>query len=110
MRRHSATVIAPNPAARASGHWVDDSAIVTRPACDDAVVELDVRTTGSIQVRLLWHSASGRTWVEVTPLGPGERFYVEAASSLARTVFWHPYAYRNRPMVNFGRTQTAVDR
>jgi hypothetical protein len=38
--------------------------------------------------------------VEVTPLGPGERFDVEAAPSLARTVFWHPYAYRNLPLSN----------
>jgi hypothetical protein len=98
MRRHSSTAIAAISAAPVGGRLVDnDDATIDWPAYDDANVELDARATGSIQVRLLWHSGSGRTWVEVTPLGLGERFYVEAAPSVARTVFWHPYAYRNRP-------------
>jgi hypothetical protein len=110
MRTHSSRAITTTPAAQVGGRRVDDASIDTGPTFGDAIVELDVRTTGSIQVRLLWHSCSGRTWVEVTPLGPGERFYVEMAASLARTVFWHPYAYRNRRIATSGRTQTTVDR
>jgi hypothetical protein len=110
MRRRFSTATAPTPAAYVGGRRVDDEANITWPTCDEADVELDARATGSSQVRLLWHRCSGRTWVEVTPHGPGERFQVEAAPSLARTVFWHPYAYRNRPMVNFGRAETTVNR
>jgi hypothetical protein len=110
MRRHSSTAIPPTSAALVSGRQVDDQATITWPAHHDANVELDARTTSSVQVRLLWHSGSGRTWVEVTPIEHGERFYVEAAPSLARTVFWHPYAYRNRPMADFGLVQTTVKR
>jgi hypothetical protein len=98
MRRRRPTAVAPTPAA--GGRRIDDETNFSWPSCDEEDVELDARTTGSLVVRLLWHSCSGRTWVEVTPLGPGERFHVEAAPSLARTVFWHPYAYRNRPMAN----------
>jgi hypothetical protein len=110
MRRHFSTAIAPTRVAHVGRRRVDDGANIAWPTCDEADVELDARTTGSIQVRLLWHSCSGRTWVEVTPLGPGDRFQVEAAPSLARTVFWHPYAYRNRPIANFGPAQTTVSR
>jgi hypothetical protein len=111
MRKHGSTAIAPTSVAPVGGHRVDDDdANITWPGSDDANVELDARTTGSIRVRLLWHSCSGRTWVEVTPLGFGERFYVEAAPSLARTVFWHPYAYRDRPTANFGRAQATGNR
>jgi hypothetical protein len=110
MRKHSSTAIAPTPGAHVTGAGIDKAASVTWPTHGDADVELDARTTGSIRVRLLWHSSSGRTWVEVTPIGPGERFHVEAAPSIARTVFWHPYAYRNRSMGNLDRMHTTVYR
>jgi hypothetical protein len=106
MRRRRSTAVAPTTARDAGGHSVDDDTNFSWPTCEPDV-ELDARTTGSIQVRLLWRSRSGRTWVEVTPLGPGERFDVEAAPSLARTVFWHPYAYRNQPLTNSAARTTA---
>lgn len=110
MRRHCSPAITPDPAAYVGGRRVTDEAIINWPTCHDADVELDARTAGSVQVRLLWRSSSGRTWVEVTPLGEGERFHVEAAPSLARAVFWHPYAYRNRPMAHADGAHLTADR
>jgi hypothetical protein len=108
-RRSTAAAPMPTPVVDAGvRRVVHDDANIAWPTCDEADVELDARTTGSIQVRLLWHSCSGRTWVEVTLPGSGERFQVEAAPSLARTVFWHPYADHNGPMSNFGRARPAV--
>jgi hypothetical protein len=109
MRRHSSTALASTSTEPVGGRRFDEESTITWPAYDDANIELDARSTGSIQVRLLWHSGSGRTWVEVTPFGRGERFYVEAAPSIARNVFWHPYAYRDRSTANFDRASTTVD-
>jgi hypothetical protein len=100
MRWRRSTAVAATTVADTGSRLVDDEANFSWTTCHEPDVELDARTTGSIHVRLLWDSSSGRTWVEVTPLGVGERFDVEAAPSLARSVFWHPYAYRNRPMAN----------
>jgi hypothetical protein len=86
MRRSSSTAIAPTSVTQVGDGQIDEETTIVWPAHDDANVELDARTTGSAQVRLLWHSCSGRTWVEVTPLDTGEQFYVDAAPPLARTV------------------------
>jgi hypothetical protein len=108
MRKRRSTAIAPTLDTDSGSRLADDDPSFSWPTGDGPDVELDARTAGSIQVRLLWRSCSGRTWVEVTPFGPGERFDVEAAPSLARTVFWHPYAYRNRPMAD-SVARTTVD-
>ena len=64
-----------------------------RTTTERAVRELDRRTGGGIDVRLLWSSQTNRVTVAVHDERSGECFELEVNSADALTAFHHPYAY-----------------
>ena len=60
--------------------------------------ELDRRSGGGIDVRLLWNSRTGRLYVVVVDAQRDDDFRVAVAAGDALEAFHHPYAYRrSRP-------------
>jgi hypothetical protein len=59
----------------------------------DALIELDSRMSGGVQVTLLWHRLENSIWVEVMNWETDERFTVATPPERALEVFMHPFAY-----------------
>jgi hypothetical protein len=57
------------------------------------LTELDHRSSGGIDVFLLWSRATNRLLVAVDDTRSGERFEVQAPAEKALDVFLHPFAY-----------------
>jgi hypothetical protein len=56
--------------------------------------ELNSRTVGGLQVRLLWSKDDGRVWVAVTDTRTGDCFRLDVLDAERPVdVFQHPYAY-----------------
>jgi hypothetical protein len=70
---------------------------MTNTTSDIAIRELDHRSSGGIDVRLLWNSISDQVLVAVRDLRTFESFELEVAPGDALLAFRHPYAYANHP-------------
>jgi YD repeat-containing protein len=58
------------------------------------IIELDIRTTDGIDVRLLWDKSENRLSVTASDVRSGETVEVEVRDhERALDVFHHPYAY-----------------
>jgi hypothetical protein len=55
--------------------------------------ELDHRNNDGIDVRLLWHSVTGRVSIAVVDERSGESLAFEVAATDALAAFHHPFAY-----------------
>jgi hypothetical protein len=59
--------------------------------------ELDHRTSGGVDVRLLWNQRENRVYVAVNDTKSDEAFTVEVrADERAMDIFHHPFAYAHR--------------
>jgi hypothetical protein len=58
-----------------------------------AVVELDYRSSGNIDVTLFWDPDDGSVVVQVIDWATQEDFSVSVEPGKARDAFTHPYAY-----------------
>ena len=60
----------------------------------DDIIELDIRRTDGIEVRMLWHGAENRVTVTAFDTRSGEAVEVAVRDhERALDVFHHPYAY-----------------
>ena len=55
--------------------------------------ELDARTTGGVDVRLLWQETSNSVCVQVLDRRTGDEFLVGVDGADALDAFKHPFAY-----------------
>ena len=62
----------------------------------DGTVEIDFRTSGGIDVALLWHRHTNSVSVSVSDTRTGDRFAVPVSPETALDAFHHPYAYHAR--------------
>lgn len=58
--------------------------------------ELARRRSGTDEIRLLWHPASGRVELAVCDVATGASFRLDVPPDNAIDVFYHPYAYATR--------------
>ena len=67
--------------------------------------QLDHRTNDGLEVALLWFKSTNRILVSVADEKTGDRFELQAESSNALDVFYHPFAYAARSGIAY---RTAV--
>jgi hypothetical protein len=72
------------------------------------ICELDSRTSGGIEVALLWNRRSDDLTVCVTDSHTGFYFEVPAEHDNALLVFHHPYAYAAARGITTDRTRAAA--
>ena len=58
-----------------------------------AAVEIDFRSSGGIDVSLLWHRRTNRVSISVSDSKTGDRFAIPVRPEEALDAFHHPYAY-----------------
>lgn len=59
--------------------------------------ELAQRSTGTDEVRLLWHPESNSVELWVRDLATDVSFHLDVAAGDAVDAFYHPYVYATRP-------------
>ena len=78
---------------------------MTNATSEQAIRELDRRTSDGIDVRMLWNSRTDRVVVAVHDARTVELFELQVAAGDALFAFHHPYAYVNCP-----RTSNSYER
>src|SRR5438477_7482087 len=90
---HRIANIAQTEARARSRAMADRAGIATGECPNGPTRELAQRSSGTVEVRLLWRPKIGRVEVAVRDVATGAGFHIDVAPGEALDAFYHPYAH-----------------